>query len=167
MIAVSTIRKLLFYNPETGDLTWKPRGLAFFKNSQAHASWNTKYSGKSPKYIGLTGYKRVKIFGKNYLAHRVAWAIYHGKWPSKCIDHINRIKSDNRIENLRDVSQETNAKNRSGESGVCFKKRNNRWVAYINKDLKQVHLGSFKCKYSAIAARKAAEEELKLGGSVL
>lgn len=57
------------------------------------------------------GYLRVGIDGKSYLLHRLAWLYVYGEWPTGIIDHINRVPSDNRIENLRDVSQHENALN--------------------------------------------------------
>ena len=57
------------------------------------------------------GYLILKIKGVQYKGHRLAWANYYGKEPLKGIDHINRNKSDNRIVNLRDVSQGTNVRN--------------------------------------------------------
>lgn len=61
------------------------------------------------------GYLVVGVDGKNYQAHRVIWLIVHGKWPDGDIDHLNRIKTDNRLENLRDVSHKVNARNRPAE----------------------------------------------------
>ena len=60
------------------------------------------------------GYLVVSAGGKNYQAHRVIWLITHGRWPAGDIDHINGIKTDNRLANLRDVSHKTNARNRMG-----------------------------------------------------
>lgn len=59
------------------------------------------------------GYGRLYHKGKLYLTHRVAWALYYNKWPEHTIDHINRDGSDNRIENLRDVTQALNNTNKS------------------------------------------------------
>lgn len=60
------------------------------------------------------GYLILKVKGKQYKAHRIAWFLYYGKFPENVIDHINRKKSDNRIVNLRDVDQEINVKNTEG-----------------------------------------------------
>jgi len=51
------------------------------------------------------GYIIIKINRKDYQAHRLAWLYEYGNFPKQTIDHINRIKTDNRICNLRDVSQ--------------------------------------------------------------
>lgn len=57
------------------------------------------------------GYLIIKIKGKQFKAHRIVWFLCTGQWPSGVIDHINRVKTDNRIENLRDVTQAENCIN--------------------------------------------------------
>ena len=59
------------------------------------------------------GYGRLYHRGRSYMAHRVAWALYYNKWPEHTIDHINRDGADNRVENLRDVTQAINNSNKS------------------------------------------------------
>lgn len=59
------------------------------------------------------GYGRLYHRGRAYMTHRVAWALHHNKWPEHTIDHINRNSLDNRIENLRDVTQAINNSNKS------------------------------------------------------
>jgi hypothetical protein len=59
------------------------------------------------------GYVSIRLAGKHYLAHRVAWLMYYGAWPEGIIDHINRDKSDNRINNLRDVDGTINVLNQA------------------------------------------------------
>ena len=74
--------------------------------------------------------------GVRLMAHRVAWAIYYGVWPTGMIDHINGDGLDNRICNLRDVTHKENARNsrrkatnKSGCSGVMRDKHKKKWVA--------------------------------------
>ena len=93
------IKDRFFYDHISGDL------YKIHKNVVAITGHCTKY-----------GYIRVNIpeNGKNppqIFAHRIAWFLYHGKWPEKYIDHINGNRSDNRIENLREVSHSENCKN--------------------------------------------------------
>ena len=89
---IEHIRKCLFYNSETEIITRTDR-----KNS----------NGSFDK----DGYLIIKIKGKQFKAHRLAWFLYYGYFPNNEIDHINRIRTDNRICNLREVSRQENIKN--------------------------------------------------------
>ena len=166
---VDLLRQLLDYDPETGILTWKPRTVEMFENNDKRicATWNTRYAGKEALgNLTNCGYKRGAILSHNYLAHRVAWAIFYGKHPDKEIDHINGDRSDNRIANLRDVSKSENQRNAtirsdnaSGFTGVCWHKDVNKWIASIFVQKKNIYLGIFENIEDAKAARKAAERE--------
>lgn len=75
-----------------------------------------------------TGYRLVCIENTRVLEHRIVWAMHHGKWPSSYLDHLNGNRSDNRIENLREVSKSENAINKSSHRsgrlpGIHRKKR--------------------------------------------
>jgi hypothetical protein len=103
----------------------------------------------------------------NLLAHRVAWAIYYGKWPEKQIDHINHIKSDNRINNLRQADHSQNgcnrglqSNNRSGVSGVHWSSQKEKWFAKIKLNGKSKHLGVFSDIEDAANAVKKARIEM-------
>lgn len=165
------LRQLLRYDPDTGVFTWNERSPAFFpnsKNPEDHcASWNTRFSGKQAfvTHDGK-GYLVGGIFNRQHQAHRVAWAIYHGYWPSGEIDHINRNRSDNRISNLRDVSSAENShnlpifvNNRSGILGVDWYERKGKWRAQIMANGKLIHLGYFADKRKAAQARRNAERQ--------
>jgi len=171
-ITVETLRELLDHDPATGELTWKVRDPKWFKGrrytaqDQANA-WNAKKAGKPAlTAVNNKGYKTGGIFRKPYKAHRVIWAMATGAWPESQIDHINGIRDDNRIENLRDVTNQENSRNRklrndntSGHIGVSWDKQENKWRAFIHVNGKKKHLGFFIDKADAIAARKAAEIE--------
>jgi hypothetical protein len=112
------------------------------------------------------GYTSIKYAGKAVLAHRLAWFMCYGTVP-RSIDHINRDKRDNRIENLRQATASENQCNRgvqsnntSGCAGVALNRQGTKWQAYIKKDGRRKHLGVFERKEEAIACRKAAEAEL-------
>jgi hypothetical protein len=99
------------------------------------------------------------------LAHRVAWALHYGEWPSDQIDHVNGDKTDNRLENLRIVTAQGNAKNRSlrsdntsGHVGVYWVRETKKWSAQIKVDGRQKTIGSFESLEDAVKARKAAED---------
>jgi hypothetical protein len=96
------------------------------------------------------GYIRISVDNKNYKAHRLAWLYVNGEWPSHEIDHINGNRSDNRIDNLRDVPRAQNiqnqvkphSNNKTGYLGVT-KGPCNRFRAFIGVNGKNVNLGRF------------------------
>lgn len=149
------LKLLLDYDPETGILRWK-------KAEEAPGRWNP-HSGKEVKSLN-GGYIRVFLDGEHHYAQRVIWKMHYGYDPVQ-VDHINGIKNDNRIANLRDVSREVNSKNRklyaankSGVNGVSFHERDKVWSARVSVGKsKDVHLGSFETKAEAVAARIAAD----------
>ena len=167
---INAIKKLINYDPKTGELTYghaEPWMFPNGKKSAAHncAVWNAINAGKqalaSPH---REGYRAGSILGRKYLAHRVAWLITHGQWPEAEIDHINHDRSDNRLINLRAVSRIENTRNLSrqskrlrGHTGIYWYHPTSRWVAKIHVDGRMLHLGYFTDQSEALAARKAAE----------
>ena len=156
---------------EAGTLTWKHRPVSHFPDLRASKIWNTKYSGKAAGSTRKDGYKRVAAGGKDMLAHRVIFALFHGKAPKDDIDHIDGNPSNNSISNLRDVPHHLNLKNQklsaantSGHAGVYYSKRIGKWCAQMKHKQKTWHLGSFKQLADAVAARKQAEEDLGFTG---
>lgn len=128
--------------------------------------------GSEAGAINGHGYRQLRLNGENLQLHRIVFAMTHGRWPEGPIDHINRVRLDNRPENLRESTFTQNRRNaglrcnnRSGTTGVRFNKRNGQWHAYIKTGSVQTHLGFFPTSESAIAARHAAERE-RCGGSV-
>lgn len=120
--------------------------------------------GRKAGTISSHGYIRISIDNVGYMAHRLAWFYVYGKWPNGQLDHINRIKTDNRISNLRDVTPSQNSKNKglnknntSGCAGVYYKKEKRTWVAGIRDNGKVKYLGSFKDKEMAVIARRSYE----------
>jgi hypothetical protein len=113
------------------------------------------------------GYITVGYNGRRHYAHRLIWAYFHKKCPGALnIDHINGIKSDNRPENLRLVTNLENSRNlsisktnTSGRVGVVWNKGVEKWQASIGLKGKLIYLGVFKRKDGAIAAREAAERK--------
>lgn len=121
--------------------------------------------------LDKSGYLKVCVGGKSYWAHRVAWLLAHGEWPTGHIDHINGNKSDNRLENLRDVSAQVNTQNvrkargtsGSGLLGSYFDKRRNRWFASIVLDGKHKFLGYHATAEGAHLAYMAAKPKYHEG----
>lgn len=97
-----------------------------------------------------SGYIRISLFGRTYKAHRLVWLYVYGVMPDGEIDHINLIKDDNRLCNLRQVSMEQNQWNRanrvdnkSGVKGVHFCKTWKKWIAACRVNGVRHHIGRF------------------------
>jgi len=116
--------------------------------------------------LGNKGYIRLKVDGRQYQAHRVAWLIMTGEWPENDIDHINHDRADNRFINLREATCMENARNqklrKTNKSGVCgvrLNKKKTKWDAQIQVVGKIIHLGAFDKFENAVKVRKEAEEK--------
>lgn len=147
------VRSRLRYDPETGKFFW----LHNFEN----ANLDARFTGKEAGRITVSGYRVIKIEGRAFHSSRLAWLYVHGRWPSDRIDHINGIRTDNRINNLRECTHAENCRNRKaigrGMKGV--QKQCKRWAARIKLDGKLIHLGTFDTEIEAheaycVAARK-------------
>ena len=167
LVSVDQLRELLDYNAASGVLTWRQRDPRLFKSKRDCQAWNTRYAGKPANHVHTLGYVVVRLLGRAYKGHRIAYAIYHGRWPKLQIDHINGVKTDNRISNLREVDNQTNAMNTkthrhntSGAPGVYWHKRDRKWVARIGTTKAGSFIGAFKSFEDAVAARKRAEQDL-------
>lgn len=152
---IEELKRLFHYDPDTGILTWKV------------STSNRVRAGDEPGRLLNDGYKQLGVCGKRFATHRVCYAIYHGVDPHPMqVDHINHDRLDNRIDNLRLVSNQENHKNRSksprntsGVTGVYWHKQKNKWHAKIKSNGKNKHIGYFTNKADAIAARRAAEKK--------
>lgn len=145
------LKALLNYNEKTGIFTWrsKRRGVKQFSVAGT---------------LHHSGYIHILINYKKYLAHRLAWLYVTGEMPVDQLDHINRIRNDNRICNLRACTRAENMRNMSvlkmsdieGATGVSWHTQRNKFRAYIYENKKQIHLGYFADKNDAIKAHKKA-----------
>ena len=128
-------------------------------------------SRKSPPIVHKsTGYVRITIKGKKYPVHRIIWALSNNILPKieHQIDHINGIRSDNRIENLRLVTASGNSRNtefhrfnKDKDLGLYYRKDRKKWRVGITINRKRIWLGCFNNKKDAINARKEAENRFK------
>lgn len=158
-----TLRAALWYDRQTGAFRWRRA-----KNNEKISPWSTAGCYRKD------GYLLISIGGKLYLGHRLAWLYVHGSWPSQAIDHINGDCSDNRISNLRDVSQQLNVQNiRSATSrsksrllGVTWRPDRSRWRATIVVNKKQVALGHYDTAEEASQAYLSAKRRLHEGGTL-
>lgn len=164
-VAASLYRSLFSYDPEIGSLRWRERERSWFRSDAACKRWNTMFAGKPAGYVNPQGYLAVMFNGVGYQGHRIIWAIVYGEEANQ-VDHINGVRSDNRICNFRSTSVAGNAQNRcrrldnaSGVMGVCWHRGTRKWVARIGGGPSVIHLGSFVDLADAIAARRAAEVE--------
>jgi hypothetical protein len=105
------------YSREHGKLVWCKRPRHHFKSERDTAWWNLRFSGTEPVNKDKDGYYRVGLDGKTLKVHRVIWKIVTGLDPVGVIDHVNGVVSDNRFENLRDVTQRENSLNRLSAKG--------------------------------------------------
>ncbi|MEP0316735.1 MAG: HNH endonuclease signature motif containing protein [Hyphomonas sp.] len=157
------LRELVDYDPDTGLFVWRERGQRHIQGDQPVAIWNSQWAGK-PAFTTPTdgGYLRGSIFNVDYKAHRVAWAIHHGVWPENEIDHINRVKTDNRMCNLRDVDRQTNQDNMEPQWDsyemryIGFQR--GRFRVRIRIRGKRRYFGSYETIEKAKAARDVAEK---------
>lgn len=172
-VDVALLKELLDYYPETGALVWKARPVSMFKDcgGRYSAEWcqkkfNNKHAGKLAfTCMDSSGYLVGGLLGKNHFAHRVAWAIHHGEWPTQTLDHVNRSRADNRMANLREASGALNGhnkkmKNSSAYTGVNYYKPTGKWTARVSKDRKVYYLGTFDCPKEAALARDKMAREL-------
>lgn len=163
-ITPELLRQLLRYEPETGKLFWKERPRDLFVSKRGHSIWTAKYADKEITTQDGKGYIRFSIFGRFIRAHRAAWLISNGRIPLNLqIDHINHNKNDNRLANLRVVTNQENSKNKAPRKntgvygmGVTYVPKLNKWVARITNNMKTFYLGIFETPEQAIAARKNA-----------
>ena len=142
------LKQLVSYDPKTG-IFLRLKKTSNRINMDEASGWKDAYG-----YIELT------LAGKRCKAHRMAWLYMTGKMPVGEIDHINRVKDDNRFCNLRDVARLENELNKgiqknntSGYKGVSFQKQSGKWEAYVCSQRKKKSLGVFATPELAAQAR--------------
>lgn len=155
-ISVERLKYLFSYHAETGLIT---RNVANARRSKI---------GESAGSLKPDGYMQLSIDGKNYQFHRIAWALFHGVYPASEIDHINGVKNDNKISNLRLATRQENMQNiftpmshsKTGIRGVSLKTSSGKYVAQIKVDGVKKSLGYFTTKEEASDAYLSAKKSL-------
>lgn len=163
-----TVRLLVDYDAATGIARWRHRtpelmaSIGATSNQIKYFSWSDRLTGQQIGALNDDGYLTCCIFRKTIALHRLIWFMQFGRWPVQ-VDHINGIKTDNRLENLREVSLAENSRNhpirkanKTGVMGVSYIPRSRRWRATIAHR----QLGEFDDFDLAVAARRQAEREL-------
>lgn len=157
-ITQDKLKQLLHYNPYTGIFKWRNKKGKVKRKDVAGSTNNNEYT-------------RIVIDYKFYQAHRLAWLYMYGYFPENDIDHIDRIRNNNRINNLREVSRQCNMRNsgnprnnNSGVKGVCWYKSRNKWYAQIIINQKLIFLGYYKSFDEAVCYRLAAEQSVNWSG---
>lgn len=161
----SLLYRLLFYDADTGQFVWLARPREMFQSDRIFNSWNAKLAGQIAGVASKRdGYLRIGLLGKDYLSHRLAWKMHFGTDPTGQIDHIDGVRTNNRIANLRDVTNAENQRNAkrplnntSGVVGVAWHAQRQKWRARITVDGVTRSLGLFQSHSDATAARKTAE----------
>jgi hypothetical protein len=150
---VSTVPERLDYDPETGVFKWRIRA-------------GGKLPGDVAGTVGPKGYRVICVKGELVRASRLAWTLAHnGVWPKEEIDHINGLKDDNRLANLREATRQENCFNaptragKSGLKGVTHRKGYARWSAAITVRGKSYFLGEFTSPEEAHEAYKEAARD--------
>jgi hypothetical protein len=152
----SQLQELLEYSVITGGLRWRVNMVCAVK------------AGQVAGCIGARRYVAIRIYGKQYRAHRIIWCLVTGDDPGRLeVDHINGDPSDNAWHNLRLVSPTQNAHNRrlalnntSGYQGVSWDKANKKWAARIMSNNRSTNLGYFSTPEEAHQAYLKAKREL-------
>lgn len=163
MITFEKAKELFVYDRETGIIKWRKR---------------TSNRQRSNLVAGCTdsnsaGYIRIGFKGKLYLAHRVAMLLAYGFCSDGLeVDHINHVRDDNRLANLRFATRKGNLRNKSrnsnnttGVTGVVYHKARRKYRAQIKVDGVQIHLGYFSTSEEAAKARKDAEIKYKFNAN--
>jgi len=153
MITQQRLKEVVDYNPETG---------VFINRIKRGPCYVGKVLG-SPDPLG---YIHITVDSRSYNAHSLAWLYVYGKFPSIDIDHVDQIKANNWISNLRLANRTQNCgnvaptkANMSGLKGVYWRASHKRWIAQIRFEKKNKHLGVFYCKIEAAKAYDKAALE--------
>jgi hypothetical protein len=145
LIVETDVRDVLCYRPDTGEFRWT-------YDCKKHRS------GDLAGTKNRAGYLCIRIGDKLYYAHRLAFLVMTGSFPSRVVNHADGNKANNAWNNLREAtrSQSNGSRRRtsasSGLKGAYFSKQIGRWYSRIGADGKDTFLGTFDTKEDAHAA---------------
>ena len=136
LVTISRLKSLLLYDRQSGQFYWRINKARAEKNDMAGCAVDR-------------GYVTIKIDGRRYYAHRLAWFYVYGEWPKR-LDHRDTDRSNNRISNLRLATLSQNGANRgkqrnntSGRKGVFLDKASGKYYAAIVVNRKMRRIGTF------------------------
>ena len=154
MLTQERLKELFGYCPDTGVFYWT-------------VSCNRLKPGDKAGSVSSRGYVLIKISGKYYRAHRLAWLYVYGEFPKNEIDHKDGDKTNNRIDNLRECTHAQNHQNRvsmpkssSKYTGVSWYKNSKKWRAKIVTNGVDKYLGLYESESEAYKAYCKAKFEL-------
>lgn len=153
MVTQQELKRQLFYDEKTGNFTRRV------------VSSNRTKLGQVAGGMSSDGYWSICVCNERHRAHRLAWLYVYGEFPKTDLDHVNRVKTDNRIKNLRESTKKINAintnlaeNNKSSVKGIHFSKMHKKWNAQIKTNGKSRSLGFFNDFLEAVFHRFAAEQ---------
>lgn len=151
---IDSIKRALTYDPATGHFVW------------AEKVASKVVVGRRAGRLTPSGYRRVKIYGREFAEHRLAWLFVYGVEPPNEVDHVNGVRNDNRIFNLRLATRTENGRNVGprpnntlGLKGVYWNKERGKFQAQITVDGRNLYLGRFLTAKAAAAAYDHAAVE--------
>lgn len=159
MLTFEEAKEPFTYYRETGVIKWRKRTCDGQRKNLVAGCTSTGYNG----------YTGIRFKGKLYYAHRIAMLLAYGFYGGELeVDHINHVRDDNRLSNLRFVTRSDNCRNKSrssnntsGVMGVYYERAKRKYRAQIKVDRVNIYLGRFVTLEEAIEVRKAAELKYK------
>lgn len=145
---IEELKEYFKYEPSTGKLFWNKRPS------------NRVVIGSEVGNYNDQGYKVCRFKGKTLRVHRIVWAVSKGEHPTEFIDHINGDKGDNRLTNLRVVSNAENLQNMKNSKGYTYHRKLNKWMAQIVVNKEYKYLGVFNTEHEAHESYLKAKKEL-------
>lgn len=151
----ATLAQLIAYDPETGELTWRPRSEAIIRNQGRRDAWNAAYAGRPAAEPSRAGSLVIEINGHRFRAGSVAWAITHGYQPEGGTYPANGNPDDLRLANLREgrpprKPRKLSTRNTSGYAGVTHLPARGKWMARLGS----TYLGCYDTAEEAAEARR-------------